>query len=558
MTSAGSGLETLDRFQTELERLRQLAFTLGLGTYADDPASLIASLNTASADFSEAAENLNKNGQAMAFARIMGQVPKLRTAIEQVMTTGDAALLEGVTARFSAVARAIEKAKLENALSDPLSTSLQAYEVTFASWVDADAAFGQQMDAILQTSQSLDSDLLAMREELSSGATIEASRLEQVRASTNQKLLAIMAGVGVLIVSYGVLLLFSVVRPLNRVRSAVHELSSGNLEVDLDALPRNHELGAISNALTVFKVNATERAEIENLRTLERQKADEAKRLEMNRLADLFEENVNSLAHEITHSANHMRDLASQSAEGSVATKDKVRVALDAAETSGHLVNAVASAAEELNASFKTVNEQIVQTRDASKAAVSDAIVASNKIADLSVSVEEINSVLVLIQDVAEQTNLLALNATIEAARAGEAGKGFAVVAAEVKGLANQTSSATTEISNKISNISSSTTDAVQVIDQIQAQIQTVEEYANSVTASIEEQWKATNEIAENAETASANVTSISSDLGEVGSVAETGISASSGVLSSANTLVEHSGRLETQMANFVGQVRAG
>ncbi|MCI4209158.1 methyl-accepting chemotaxis protein, partial [Dickeya dianthicola] len=44
------------------------------------------------------------------------------------------------------------------------------------------------------------------------------------------------------------------------------------------------------------------------------------------------------------------------------------------------------------------------------------------------------------------QTNILALNAAVEASRAGEHGKGFAVVAAEVRSLAQRSSTAVKEI----------------------------------------------------------------------------------------------------------------
>lgn len=99
---------------------------------------------------------------------------------------------------------------------------------------------------------------------------------------------------------------------------------------------------------------------------------------------------------------------------------------------------------------------------------------------EASKSVEEIQIIAETIREMTDQTSLLALNAAIEASRAGEQGRGFAVVANEVKKLAEQCSSA-------ISNIDSVVNRIRVVFNQLSSSSQKVLDYISTgVTSQFE------------------------------------------------------------------------
>jgi len=117
----------------------------------------------------------------------------------------------------------------------------------------------------------------------------------------------------------------------------------------------------------------------------------------------------------------------------------------------------------------------------------------------LSEAAEKIGSVVVLIKNIASQTNLLALNATIEAARAGEAGKGFAVVAGEVKNLANQTATATEEITAQVTEIQTTTQQALEAITGVVGATEEINNSASAIKDAVARQHSSTEEISRQA-----------------------------------------------------------
>ncbi len=98
---------------------------------------------------------------------------------------------------------------------------------------------------------------------------------------------------------------------------------------------------------------------------------------------------------------------------------------------------------------------------------VSNSEQAAGKLETLNHYMDEMNTIVELIDDITSQTSLLALNASIEAARAGDAGRGFAVVASEITGMATRTKDATVQITDLITNVTLAIREVVNVIQQM-------------------------------------------------------------------------------------------
>ena len=281
------------------------------------------------------------------------------------------------------------------------------------------------------------------------------------------------------------------------------------------------------------------------------------RRTDMHRLANDFEAAVGEIIEIVAAASTELEATAGTLTHTAESTQQlSIAVASSSEEASAN-VQSVAAATEEMASSIGEIGRQIESSTRISQEAVKQAQQTDARIAELTAAATKIGDVIELINSIASQTNLLALNATIEAARAGDAGRGFAVVASEVKALAAQTAQATSEIGSQIAEIQSATADSVAAIKGIGTTIGNISQVTSAIAAAIEEQGAATNEISRNVQQAAQGTSQTSASIVEVNKgAAETG-SACSQVLSSAQSLSSESNRLKLEVQKFLSTVRA-
>jgi methyl-accepting chemotaxis protein len=220
-------------------------------------------------------------------------------------------------------------------------------------------------------------------------------------------------------------------------------------------------------------------------------------------------------------------------------------------------MHAVASAAEELDASLARVAAQTSASAKASERAVAEARGASDSMSILSTATSQIGEVANLIRSIASQTNLLALNATIEAARAGEAGKGFAVVASEVKDLAGQTAKATEEIARQIEAVQAASRETLVALGTVQASVEDLAGVVSTVAGTIGQQTAAVSEIAQSVAQVSTEAQAGTSAIATTQGVASQSLDAARTVADLSVALEQQAQRLGAEIGQFLNNVRA-
>ncbi|SMF14516.1 methyl-accepting chemotaxis sensory transducer [Tistlia consotensis] len=417
------------------------------------------------------------------------------------------------------------------------------YPIDAHDWI-ADATAG--IDSLLA--------LAKLAGTVSATLAAQSRSLGTTQMAVNATLL-VMAG-GLALLAFWIVI-WRVVRPINRLTGGMQELAEGNLEVELPDGSRGDEVALMSQAVEVFRQNALDvrRLEAEQKAGAERAEAD--KRRAMNELAETFEASVKGVVEAVAQAAAEMEATAGNLSTTADQTNGQVTTVASAATQASGNVQTVASASEELAASISEIGRQAGESRTIATTAVDKAEATNRQIEGLVEAAQKIGDVISLIQDIAGQTNLLALNATIEAARAGDAGKGFAVVASEVKVLANQVAQATSDISIQVHGIQSATGEAAGSIKEIAHTIAEINENAASIASAVEQQNAATNEIARNVQEASAGTAEVSRNAEGLKAAAQETGAAASQMLQASGGLSRNAQQLGREVEAFIGKIRA-
>lgn len=124
---------------------------------------------------------------------------------------------------------------------------------------------------------------------------------------------------------------------------------------------------------------------------------------------------------------------------------DSMRKAADQSVRGSEAVGQSAKATDSLLGAYKGLETQVGELRD---------------------KIDKIGSIIETIEGFTEETNVLAINAAIQAARAGVQGKGFAVVAGAVRGLAESSRKATSDIKSIVQAAQSSMASASATVNR--------------------------------------------------------------------------------------------
>jgi len=362
----------------------------------------------------------------------------------------------------------------------------------------------------------------------------------------------------------------SIATPIADLTHTMSAMAKGQHDLAIPGTGRADELGAMAQAMMVFRDAALERARA--VKEREEAMAKIGANLHAVANADLSVRLTDvppafqSVAHDFNEAMERLCqamglvqdsimaiNLTSgeiQQATTDLATRSEQQAA--SLQSSSSAMDNLTTQIEDYAKIAAEVSGSMVQARGEAESGgkvVSKAIEAMDNVARASAEISDITT---MIDGIAFQTNLLALNAGVEAARAGEAGKGFAVVASEVRALAQRATEAANAIKQRVEAVTNHVRSGVSLVNETGSALETIISRVGTVTASI-------STIAETAGEQSVALRKINQAIGAMDQMTQQNAAMVEETNAATKNLTQEAGQLSSAFASFkIGDERPG
>ena len=443
-----------------------VTISLSVTKKVDDQAKEMAVNWTPSIDASHTLNTLTSDYRILEYRHIISGSKSEMDEIEKQMDAKYTEIESTLTEYESLITDETEKQiymDVKNEISNYMKVHDQVIGLSKEQKVDEAIALmsGDGQAAFDTFSQKL-LELVTFNQEGVSAATSKSSEIYQ-------KSVILLTAIGICAAIFSIIvalvIIISIIRPLNVLRNKLQELAEkgGDLTQQINIKSKD-EIGRLAIIVNSF---------LSNLRSI---------MAEVNQSSD----NV----HNATISVNQYLNELCFSVEETSATTEELSAAMEETAASAEEINATSADMEsaiqvmatkaqegaestyQINTRANVLKENAVTSQELAERIYEESKKKLEVALEQSKAVDQIDILSSAILQISSQTNLLSLNATIEAARAGEAGKGFSVVADEIRKLAENSKDIVSEIQNvtkdvvvAVKNLSDSSVKIMEYID---------------------------------------------------------------------------------------------
>ncbi len=485
-------------------------------------------------------------------------------SLRDAVLSGDMSSIDTANSKISQLKDEITKLNSIYPLDD--KTELTSFIKLVEEW----EVVAEEIGRIARTNQQQAADMIvnqctpSLTQAAAAGdALAQKLQTEQANIIDRQNMISTIAIISIIVVMViatfivlriALLIIKSIVIPVEKVHSALVGFSEGKLDIPVD-YESTSELGEMCDALrssqhTLAGVIQDTCRLLEEMGNGNFNCRTEVEELYVGELSSMLKSirviNL-SLSDTLAQISLSGEQVSSGSDQVSTGAQALAQGATEQASAVQELSATIAEISSRSQSNAKRSEEAIDHSKNAdlrvreSADYMEEMVKAMEKISSSS---QEIGKIIATIENIAFPTNILALNAAVEAARAGSAGKGFAVVADEVRNLATKSDQAAKATKELIDNSITSVQDGSEIVKR-------VSESLDKTVQATNESMSALQEIAKAVEEEASAIAQVTEGIDQISSVVQTNSATSEQSAAASEELSSQASLMKELLSKF-------